>query len=50
MERPHDCPESVYDVMRNCWSLQPADRPSWKILVNVLQALYIGKDEKKISA
>jgi len=45
MERPHDCPESVYDVMRNCWSLQPADRPSWKILVNVLQALYIEVQE-----
>ena len=49
MERPHDCPESVYDVMRDCWSLKPADRPSWKMLVNALQSLYIGEEDKKIS-
>ena len=42
MERPHDCPETVYDVMRDCWSLLPADRPSWKELVNALQGLYVG--------
>jgi len=45
MERPHDCPESVYDVMRDCWSLKPADRPSWKMLVNALQSLYIEVQE-----
>ena len=48
MERPHDCPETVYDVMRDCWSLLPADRPSWKELVNALQGLYVGKVVQKV--
>lgn len=49
MERPHDCPENVYDVMRDCWSLRPADRPSWKELVNALQGLYVGEKYEKVA-
>ena len=50
MERPHDCPENVYDVMRECWSLRPSDRPAWKELVNALQGLYVGKEYEKVIA
>ena len=50
MERPHDCPENVYDVMRDCWGLRPSDRPSWKELVNALQGLYVGKEYEKVIA
>ena len=47
LERPHDCPENVYDVMKDCWRLRPAERPSWKVLVNALQGLYIGEEEEE---
>uniref|UniRef100_A0A5K3EWG1 Tyrosine-protein kinase n=1 Tax=Mesocestoides corti TaxID=53468 RepID=A0A5K3EWG1_MESCO len=29
MQRPHGCPEPVYNIMLRCWSWEAADRPSF---------------------
>ncbi|XP_024083885.1 tyrosine-protein kinase Btk29A isoform X5 [Cimex lectularius] len=32
LERPPDCYKEVYDIMRQCWSHSPEDRPSFRAL------------------
>ncbi|XP_048883400.1 non-receptor tyrosine-protein kinase TNK1 isoform X2 [Brienomyrus brachyistius] len=29
LERPQDCPQELYSVMRKCWACNPADRPTF---------------------
>ncbi|XP_028330023.1 non-receptor tyrosine-protein kinase TNK1 isoform X2 [Gouania willdenowi] len=29
LEKPPDCPQELYSVMRKCWACNPADRPSF---------------------
>ncbi|XP_023653340.2 non-receptor tyrosine-protein kinase TNK1 isoform X1 [Paramormyrops kingsleyae] len=29
LERPQDCPQELYFVMRKCWACNPADRPTF---------------------
>lgn len=29
MERPEDCPDVLYDLMRNCWQHRPSARPTF---------------------
>ncbi|KAF3697933.1 Activated CDC42 kinase 1 [Channa argus] len=32
LEKPPDCPQELYAVMRKCWACNPADRPSFALL------------------
>ncbi|CAF1091366.1 unnamed protein product, partial [Didymodactylos carnosus] len=32
LTKPHCCPQSVYDIMKQCWNLRPEERPSFKII------------------
>ncbi|CAD6198307.1 unnamed protein product [Caenorhabditis auriculariae] len=36
LERPQECPEYWYQVMRLCWKYQPRERPTFSQLVRVL--------------
>ncbi|KAJ7350232.1 hypothetical protein OS493_037695 [Desmophyllum pertusum] len=36
MERPVDCPEEMYSMMRDCWMEKPEDRPNFTALVQRL--------------
>ncbi|XP_029113192.1 non-receptor tyrosine-protein kinase TNK1 isoform X2 [Scleropages formosus] len=36
LERPHDCPQELYGVMRKCWALTPSDRPFFSQLTTVV--------------
>ncbi|KAL2103401.1 hypothetical protein ACEWY4_000269 [Coilia grayii] len=38
MPRPGKCPSPIYDIMKNCWSDVPADRPNFEELKSLLQA------------
>lgn len=29
MEKPNECPESIHNLMRNCWRQLPEDRPTF---------------------
>nr|AVT56266.1 insulin receptor 1 [Jadera sanguinolenta] len=37
MERPENCPDKLYNVMRLCWEHKPSSRPSFIELVTLLQ-------------
>nr|XP_026693888.1 proto-oncogene tyrosine-protein kinase ROS isoform X2 [Ciona intestinalis] len=37
LEQPHGCPEPLYEVMRECWEVEPRDRPSFNDVLVVLQ-------------
>nr|AVT56269.1 insulin receptor 1 [Oncopeltus fasciatus] len=37
MERPENCPDKLYSVMRLCWEHKPSSRPSFIELVTLLQ-------------
>lgn len=30
MEKPKNCSDSVYELMKSCWNLKPNQRPSFK--------------------
>ncbi|XP_039275988.1 insulin receptor [Nilaparvata lugens] len=36
MERPDNCPDVLYNLMRQCWQHKPADRPTFMQLVRCL--------------
>lgn len=37
MDCPDGCPEVVYNIMKQCWNLDPAARPSFQMLKELLQ-------------
>ncbi|XP_030636356.1 non-receptor tyrosine-protein kinase TNK1 [Chanos chanos] len=36
LERPSDCPQELYGVMRKCWALNPGDRPAFAQLTTLV--------------
>ncbi|KAG1955508.1 activated CDC42 kinase [Pimephales promelas] len=36
LERPPDCPQELYSVMRKCWACNPADRPTFSQLTTMV--------------
>ncbi|XP_061565602.1 non-receptor tyrosine-protein kinase TNK1 [Cololabis saira] len=36
LEKPPDCPQELYGVMRKCWACYPTDRPSFAQLVTMV--------------
>ena len=32
LPKPIDCPEAIYDIMRDCWNVTPENRPSFENL------------------
>uniref|UniRef100_A0A668AF04 Tyrosine kinase, non-receptor, 1 n=1 Tax=Myripristis murdjan TaxID=586833 RepID=A0A668AF04_9TELE len=36
LERPPDCPQELYSVMRKCWACNPADRPTFSQLATLV--------------
>ncbi|KAF3854985.1 hypothetical protein F7725_023040 [Dissostichus mawsoni] len=43
MDCPDGCPEVVYNIMKQCWNLDPAARPSFQMLKEWLQHISQGK-------
>lgn len=37
MDAPDGCPPAVYDLMKQCWTLDSASRPSFRMLREKLQ-------------
>ncbi|XP_073242312.1 tyrosine-protein kinase CSK-like [Porites lutea] len=40
MECPDGCPQRVYSVMRECWEIDPKQRPSFKTIYSELDQIY----------
>uniref|UniRef100_A0A673GMG0 Tyrosine-protein kinase n=1 Tax=Sinocyclocheilus rhinocerous TaxID=307959 RepID=A0A673GMG0_9TELE len=45
MEAPDGCPAAVYDLMKQCWTLDPAGRPSFRLLREKLQHIRLIAEE-----
>jgi serine/threonine protein kinase len=43
LDRPHDCPDNLYEVMTGCWKLDPQERLTWNELVRILYGMYSGR-------
>src|SRR5690242_9653021 len=39
LEKPVDCPVEVYDLMKECWSKEPRERPTWKVIYQKLSKM-----------
>ena len=39
MDRPPNCPDEVYYIMRQCWSADPANRPTFSKLIDDLDRI-----------
>lgn len=46
MDCPDGCPEVVYNIMKQCWNLDPASRPSFQTLKDWLQHITQGIGRK----
>jgi len=42
MENPEGCPLDVYDVMKQCWNIDPRSRPSFGEIRKKLESIYKG--------
>ncbi|XP_076868100.1 tyrosine-protein kinase ABL1 isoform X1 [Brachyhypopomus gauderio] len=61
MDRPEGCPEKVYELMRDCWRWNPAERPTFAETHQAFETMFqessisdevekeLGKKEKKLS-
>lgn len=38
MERPENCPDKLYDLMRRCWTHRPSARPTFLEIVQELHS------------
>ncbi|TNN81984.1 Tyrosine-protein kinase CSK [Liparis tanakae] len=47
MDCPEGCPEVVYNIMKQCWNLDPAARPSFQMLKEWLQHINQGMIKKQ---
>ncbi|XP_016926421.3 proto-oncogene tyrosine-protein kinase receptor Ret [Drosophila suzukii] len=47
MDRPENCSEAVYSIVRTCWSDEPNGRPSFKFLASEFEKL-LGNNAKYI--
>lgn len=36
MERPENCPDKLYDLMRRCWQHRPTARPTFLDIIQML--------------
>eukprot|EP00731_Ephydatia_muelleri_P014465 Em0008g185a len=39
LQKPKDCPDTVYQLMQSCWSAEHTDRPTFKELVRLLNGM-----------
>lgn len=37
LERPDDCPQAVYSIIKKCWAHRPEHRPNFNSLISLLQ-------------
>lgn len=40
MEKPEICPEAIYEIMKQCWNLDPLQRPTMTEIGKRIGGLY----------
>ena len=43
MYSPEGCPPPVYDLMRQCWEWDPADRPTFAEISKILNSINVNE-------
>jgi len=36
LEKPENCSDDFYELMRNCWRFEPSERPTFKEIIEIL--------------
>ncbi|KAJ8024539.1 Tyrosine-protein kinase transmembrane receptor Ror [Holothuria leucospilota] len=45
MERPENCPNQIYIIMRDCWQHEPSNRPSFELIRQTLDEMLSRGDD-----
>jgi len=45
LEKPSDCPQFVYDVMKSCWEEKPENRPPFKSIQGLLMDGFVDMEQ-----
>ena len=46
MEKPNECPDSIHNLMRNCWRQLPEDRPTF---IDICQHLLPHSNQRQVT-
>ncbi|XP_077991094.1 tyrosine-protein kinase Yes-like [Glandiceps talaboti] len=44
MPKPHNCPDSLYEIMLQCWHKDPSQRPTFEFLYNFLDDYFVATE------
>ena len=52
LEKPYECPRNTYEIMKQCWSAEPSERPTFADLYSMLNAsrLSVSSDESSFGS
>ncbi|XP_061729622.1 fibroblast growth factor receptor homolog 1-like [Cydia pomonella] len=39
LEKPDDCSNEMYDMMKSCWAFKPEDRPTFEEIVGIMKSM-----------
>ena len=48
MRQPHNCPDEIYNMMRECWTSDPESRPPFAVLAEQL-GQYLEENVRKVN-
>jgi hypothetical protein len=41
LAKPQDCPDAIYDLMKQCWSPKPKERPSFQAIYDTIEKVFL---------
>jgi len=44
--KPKDCPDQLYDIMKQCWDKDPMNRPTFDYLTGYLDDFFTASENK----
>ncbi|XP_071794664.1 uncharacterized protein [Asterias amurensis] len=45
MDKPDNCPDEIYDIMRQCWREKPTERPTFTSLFNTFDRMLVEQSD-----
>jgi hypothetical protein len=53
LEKPDECPDEIYEMMKRCWSEDPEIRPTFKEILEIIETVWkkeVGVDVEEPSS
>ena len=50
LEKPYDCPRHIYEIMKQCWSTEPCERPTFSDLYTLLNSYRLSESSDDTSS